>query len=102
MKFLPAGCRGYAAPSGVISGDINGGREPAESLSSLHVLPTCWRREATWILSPPTVQCMFKISGFPTLHPPQAQLLPFIERLEKGLVADRFSCGSCARFKNAW
>lgn len=101
MKFLPTGCRGYTALADVVSGDINADRELAESLSSLHLMPTYRRREASQILSAPTVQCLFKINGSPALCPLQAQVLPFIERLEKGLFANRFSCGGCALFKNA-
>lgn len=94
MKFLPTDCSGYTALGGVVSGDINAGREPAESLSNLHLLPTYQRREASWTLSAPTAQCMFKINDSPTLRLLQAQLLPFIERLEKGLFTNRFSCRS--------
>lgn len=35
---------------------------------------------------------MFKINNYLTLRPLQAQLLPFIERLEKGLFANKFNC----------
>lgn len=75
VKCLPTDCRDYTALGDVVSGDINAGRELAERLSSLHLLPMYLRREASWVLSAPIVQCMFKISGSLTLCPLQAQLL---------------------------